>query len=277
MEWNLFQKDDEIDIYRSGRNLKIVLGRPKNGNALTANMVAQVTDCFRRAANDDSISRIIITAKGKFFCTGMDLGKSSTAVGRTSDTISAEFRKFTELFRTIESSPKVTIACINGPCYAGGIGLAFSCDVRLSISSATVSLSEVKLGLCPAIISKYLVREWGTAFTREAMLSGRAIPMAELGKLGAVHGLADDITGLERVLENYLTELRRCAPRASAMCKETVRAAKMGEEEQDEAIERIFHTMMRPDAESAVGTRNFQLKKSTDWDLREEGKLSSKL
>lgn len=275
LDWTLQVHEKELDVYRCGANLKIVLHRPRNGNALTTTMVAQLTDCFRLSAADRTVSRIIITAEGRFFCTGMDLGESSTGVGRGGESGPTEYRKFTELFAAIQAAPQVTIAAINGPCYAGGVGLAFSCDVRLAIESATVTVSEVRLGMCPAIISKYLVREWGAAFTREAMLSGRTIPMAELRQLGAVHGLAGDVAELEALLDSYVTNLRACAPRASAMCKTLVRIA--GQERQDEEIRRVFEDMMRPGSESSIGVRNFQSKRKTDWDGISQALVDAKL
>lgn len=273
-DWALVQHEAELVIYRSGRNLKIVLNRPKNGNALTSGMCAQIVSCFRQAEADDSISRIVITAEGRFFCTGMDLGKSSTPVGKDSRSAGDEHKRFSELFEVIQASPKVTIAAINGPCYAGGIGLAFSCDVRLAVGPASITLSEVRLGLCPAIISKYLLRELGVAFTREAMLSGRTIPMAELRYMGAIHGLADNSEGLAKMVDDYLTGLRKSAPGASALCKEAVRSH--GSMNQDAVIEEIFKKMMEPHSESTVGLKSFQEKKGpTDWDAL--GSRGSKL
>lgn len=274
LEWTPVQHEAELSIYRSDRNLKIILNRPKNGNALTTSMCSQIMSCFRQAATDDSISRILITAKGRFFCTGMDLGKSTTPMGKDDGSANNEFKKFSELFEVIQASPKVTIAAINGPCYAGGIGLAFSCDVRLSVGPASITLSEVRLGLCPAIISKYLLREFGVAFTREAMLSGRTIPMAELRYLGAVHGLSDDQEGLDKLVDKYLADLSKCAPGASALCKEAVRSH--GKADQDAIIEGIFTKMMGPKTESAIGLKSFQEKKGpTNWDVL--GSLNSKL
>ncbi|CAH0046636.1 unnamed protein product [Clonostachys solani] len=278
--WAPVQSEGDIAIYKSGKNLKIVLRRPKNGNALNASMLAQIKECYQKAANDDNISRIVLTAEGKFFCTGMDLGKSTTAVGRGEGAASGAFEQFTTLFQTIQDSPKVTIAAINGMCYAGGIGLAFSSDIRLATANATMALSEVRLGLCPAIISKYLVREWGLAFTREAMLSGRKISMAELKQIGAVHDLADDEVGLNVLLDEYLVNLSNCAPGASKMCKELAQEAWLrgGTAEQDAAIYKVFNNMMGPDSESAVGLRNFQSgKRSTDWDSFNHRAIESKL
>lgn len=269
LRWTEDENLGEVITYRSGANLKLVLNRPRNGNALTTNMVNQLTTRIRQAASDPAIARIVLTANGKFFCTGMDLGKSTTGVGKGSDSATSEFQKFVQLFDAIDRSPKVTIAAINGPCYAGGVGLAFACDIRLSVSRASFTLSEVQLGLCPAIISKYVAREWGLAFTREAVLSGRSIPVAELKRLGAIHLMAEDVTGLQGVLDNYVSGLRNSAPKASEFCKRTIQSAysEAGTENQDMVIKEVFEEMMGPGAESVVGVSNFQKGiRATDWD-----------
>lgn len=269
LNWALGKDSGDLQTYRANANLKVVLNRPQNGNALTSNMVTELVKCFRLAAEDSSVSRIIITGNGRFFCTGMDLAKSSTGVGKSNDMASSEFRKFVELFEAIDQSPKVTIACINGPCYAGGVGLAFACDIRLTVSQATFTLSEVKLGLCPAIISKYIAREWGLAVTREAMLTGRSVTTAELKIVGALHGFVEDVGGLQALLDEYVSNMRYCAPGASAMCKRTCHAAwsYSGTEKQHGIIKKIFEEMMGPGTESSIGVGNFQAgKKNTDWD-----------
>ncbi|KAJ4252783.1 hypothetical protein NW762_010689 [Fusarium torreyae] len=278
--WHPIVKDGELKIYRDGCNRMVVLNRPRNGNALTTAMVTRLTNFFLESARDTTISRIVVTAEGRFFCTGMDLGKSTTAVNQGKDVSSKEFRMFVDLFEAIQNSPQVTIAVISGPCYAGGIGLAFSCDIRLAVATASVTLSEVKLGLCPAIISQYLVREWGTAFTREAMLSGRTISMSELKAIGAVHGIATDAASLQYLTASYLTNLRSCAPKASAMCKGAVRTAYTTSDQKDKnlVIKEIFMSMMEDGSESSIGIKNFQTKRRRlDWDSYYGSKPQSKL
>lgn len=279
LDWKLLEKHSNLEIWRSGANLKIVLCRAQNGNALTSEMVSQLKSCVQRSASDPTISRIVLTAKGKFFCTGMDLKKneeqSQSVKGKQSD-----YDMFTELFETINSAPQVTIACINGPCYAGGIGLAFACDIRIAIENATVTLSEAKLGLCPAIISKHVVREWGPSFAREAMLSGRPIPMSELKTIGAVHVLVKDTSQLEHQLDSYLHTLKRCAPGASSMCKSVVEVAwsHPGGRKQEETIRGCFEGMMGPGTESEIGLAGFRNgKKSIDWDALKSKQARSRL
>lgn len=277
LEWNEDENLGDIITHRSGANLKIVLNRPRNGNALTTNMVGHLTNRIRQAGSDSTIARIILTANGRFFCTGMDLGKSTTGVGKDSDTATSEFQKFVQLFAAIDQSPKVTIAAINGPCYAGGVGLAFACDIRLCVSRASFTLSEVRLGLCPAIISKYVAREWGLSFTREATLSGRTISVAELKALRAIHVVTEDVDTLQGVLDNYVSELRKSAPKASEFCKRAIQSAyaEAGSDHQDQVIRNIFEEMMGPGAEATIGVSNFQKGiRVTDWDsLRKPAKL----
>ncbi|KAK0647548.1 Hydroxymethylglutaryl-CoA lyase [Lasiodiplodia hormozganensis] len=271
---------DGLKLYRSGASLKIVLDRPKNGNALTTPMIAELTRTFQTAASDPSISRVAITGNGKFFCTGMDLGKGTTPVSRSEDQSKAQFKRLTELFETIDTCPKVTVACLNGPAFGGGVGLAFACDVRIAARDARVTLSEVKLGLCPATISKYVAREWGPAFTREAMLTGRPISPSELKAVGAITGVVEEREQLDEALDRYLLRLKTSAPRASTLCKQLVRlsAEDCGGEAQSRGIATAFDEMMGRESEAAFGVREFQAgQRNVDWDKYVNSKTRSRL
>ncbi|KAL4807215.1 hypothetical protein BDV18DRAFT_168229 [Aspergillus unguis] len=268
LSWKSVQETEGLQLFRSGVNLRINLNRPKNGNALTAAMIQDITKAVTDAGRDSSISRIILTGNGKFFCTGMDLGKGSTAVGQGDSSSDAQFNRLTNLFEAIDQSPKVTIACLNGPAFGGGVGLAFACDLRYAVKSASVTLSEVKLGLCAATISKYVIREWGIAFAREAMLSARPVPAAELKARGLVSELADSVEALPCLLDNALNRFKIASPEASRMSKELVRLAWAhgGKEEQARGIRGLFEEMMRPDGEGSYGVTEFQAKRPMDWD-----------
>jgi hydroxymethylglutaryl-CoA lyase len=102
------------------------------------------------------------------------------------NTPQTQYETAIRLFESISNSPKTTIALVNGPCYGGGNGVAFACDIRIVVESATFTLSEVRRGLSPATISRYIVREWGTGLAWEAMVTGRGVKPAELRAFGAV-------------------------------------------------------------------------------------------
>ncbi|OGE51420.1 hypothetical protein PENARI_c013G08438 [Penicillium arizonense] len=253
LQWNMFSETEGLQLFRSGVNLKLVLNRPKNGNALTASMISDLTSAITAASQHPQTSRIIITAAGKFFCTGMDLGKESTPVAQGDATSKAQFERLTSLFEALDQSPKVTIACMNGPAFGGGVGLAFACDIRLAVRNAAVTLSEAKLGLCPATISKYVIREWGISFAREAMLSARPVTTDELKTKGLVSDVADTPEQLGTRLDELLAQLKVASPDASRMSKELVRLAwaHAGTEKQAHGIRRLFEEMMGANADGA--------------------------
>jgi hydroxymethylglutaryl-CoA lyase len=259
LKWTRGEGTNEYMTYRNGGNLKIVLARPRNGNSLTMPMMQDLISFLHRVAVDNSISRVIITGSGKFFCTGMDLSPAGTAAKPDPEASQKQFDMLTGLFETIDNLPQTTIALINGSCFGGGVGLAFVCDLRLAAASSQFTLSEVKLGLCPAVISRYIVREWGISLSRSAMLTGRPIGAPELVQLGVVQGMAN-VDDLDTLLYKQLTTLRHCAPRASTLCKELVRASWRypGAESQSRAISAAYDEMMGPSAEAKYGLKQFR-------------------
>jgi hydroxymethylglutaryl-CoA lyase len=268
LQWTLISETDGLLLHRSGVNLKITLNRPKNGNALTTTMISDITKAVTGANYDAGISRIVVTANGKFFCTGMDLGKDSTPVARGGSASDAQYARLTGLFEAIDTSPKVTIAAINGPTFGGGVGLAFVCDIRIATSSTVMTLSEVKLGLCPATISKYVIREYGLSFAKEVMLSARPVKASELKTRGIITDTVGNVEQLNLRLDALLDALKIASPNASRMSKELIRLAWKdgGGEKQAAGIKMLFDEMMRPDADGAHGLREFGLKRKVDWD-----------
>jgi hydroxymethylglutaryl-CoA lyase len=255
---------DEYSVTRAGNAVKVTLSRPKNGNALTGSMVTGLTTLYKTLAADPNIFHIVLAASGKFFCTGMDLKNTHSADGTTR---SSNYDDILGMFDAIQNAPQTTISLIDGPCFAGGVGLAFSSDVRIVSDAARFTVTEVKLGLAPAMISRHMIREWGIPFWREAMLSGREVRPEELVGMGAVHKLVK--TGeLEAELDKYLDMLAKCAPRSAAACKELIRVGwrNPGGKEQADLMRSTFADMMVEGSEGKFGIEQFGKKiRSVDW------------
>lgn len=264
--WREIENTGEFKVERTGAAVKITLTRPQKGNSMTPAMLEGLTEVYERFAKDRTVFHIILTAEGRFFCTGMDLGGGTDRTSKTEE--ESYYGKVRRLFDAVDNSPQTTIAVLDGPAFGGGVGLTFACDVRIVTKKAKWTLSEVKLGLSPAIISIYMAREWGFSFFREAMLSGREVTADELLRIGAVHQLVGDSADLDRRLNDYLDKLQRCAPQSAAKCKELVKLAWMnpGGSQQDQYIEKTFDTMMAPGSEGEYGIQQFQKKnKNIDW------------
>ncbi|KAK5681921.1 hypothetical protein LTS10_006455 [Elasticomyces elasticus] len=269
LQWTQQPSAEGLQIHRSGPNLKLTLDRPRNGNALTESMISQLTKVFEDAATDTTITRIALTANGKFFCTGMDLGKGSSPVAQSSSASDAQFSRLFRLFEAIDRAPQITVACIQGSAFGGGVGLALVCDIRIMVKDTSVRMSEVRLGLAPATVSKYVIRELGTSFAREAMLTARPLMAQELYRLGKVAQVIESAEQAPTALDAYLVGLRAAAPHASTLTKDLVRLAyaDAGGEKQAAGIEAVFSEMMAPQSESAFGLKQFQSGvKEVDWD-----------
>ena len=261
-EWKTYEQSEGYSVSRRANAVKVTLTRSKNGNAMTTAMLDGVTRLFRDLANDKSVFHIVLAAEGKFFCTGMDLTGDSRSE-------SSYYKNITDMFTAIADAPQVTIAMIDGLCFGGGVGLSFACDIRLVSEKARWTMTEIKLGVSPAIISKYLIREWGFSFLREAMLTGREVTPEELQRIGAIHGIAKATEQLNVMLGDYLDKLAKCAPQSAAICKGLVRLAwkDPGGSDQEALLENTFNKMMLPGSEGEFGINQFKkkIKGNIDW------------
>lgn len=264
--WTKAKDTGEYRVSRAGTALKITLTRPKHGNSMTAAMLEGLTNLFRDLQKDPSVYHVVLESEGKYFCTGMDLSGGTDISDMSAE--SNYYTKVAALFDAIDRVPQTTIALVDGPCFGGGVGLTFVCDVRLVSPKASWTLSEAKIGVSPAIISKFLVREWGASIAREGMLSGRTITPAELLRVGAVHRMTADGQSLDDSLGSYLDQLEKCAPRSAAVNKELTRIGWCGPESKPQAdlIEKTFHSMTQPGSEGQHGIQQFQKKsRSFSW------------
>ncbi|POS78364.1 3-hydroxymethyl-3-methylglutaryl-CoA lyase [Diaporthe helianthi] len=280
LAWTPLSDNGLVSVSRSGANGKIVLCNAAKGNVLSLSMISHIDKVFSDLDSDDTISRIAIAAQGKFFCTGMDLG--TFVADSSSPTRDRIFQGLSRLFKKIANSSKTTIASVNGPAFGGGVGLAFACDLRLCAKSSTFTLTEAKLGLCPAVISEHVIREWGPALARQAMLTGRPVSADELKAIGAITAVYDSAADLETATDALLDSLRYLSPSGSQMSKELVTLGWKhgGKLEQQERVAELFDQMLRPGTEGAFGAAEFHARRKVDWDAyhaRDRGPLKPKL
>lgn len=261
--WAELQHGDGYDVSRQGRTIKITLDRPNQGNALTLQLTKDLTSVFSRYASDTTVHRIVLTARGRYFCTGMHLQEDLfTSPAQRGSALQ-------DLFNTIDTCPKTTIAAINGPAFGGGVGLAMVCDIRLAVESAYFCLSEAKLGLCPAIVSRYLVREWGVSLVRMAMLTAKKIQPRALSNIGAVHALAKDQVDLDNALDRMLSDLMLVAPQASANIKKLLAQVVVDADHNamDALALDVFQDMFSESSEARYGVGQFREgNRNVNWD-----------
>ena len=111
---------------------QVVLNRPDKRNALTRDMIQQLQAGFDTLAQNDSLRLIVLKAEGSVFCAGMDLGEMQDRA--LSNDGQAEWQKDSEVYasclQTIFEIEVPTIAVMQGPTLAGGVGMVLACDVH---------------------------------------------------------------------------------------------------------------------------------------------------
>ncbi len=119
-----------------------------------------------------------------------------------------------DLHKLMLDAPKPVVAAVDGPAYAGGMGLAGMCDIVLATTRARFALPEVRLGLFPMIIVAHLVRAMPRKILLEMMLTGEPIDAAEAHRVGLVNRVYDDRAALFKGLDEYAAAFDRASPQA---------------------------------------------------------------
>ncbi|MBN9427584.1 MAG: enoyl-CoA hydratase/isomerase family protein [Burkholderiales bacterium] len=200
----------------------IWLNRPELRNALNETLIAELTDAFESAIDDDSVRAILLAGHGKAFCAGADLNWMKRARDFTPEQNRADTAALARLLRTIYESPKPTVARVHGPAFAGGMGLVTACDIALASTDAKFCLSEVKLGLIPAMISPYVIKAMGESTARRYFLTAEVIEAAEAYRIGLIHDLSMPVE-LDDKVNEVLGHLVQGGPQALRETKRLIR------------------------------------------------------
>jgi methylglutaconyl-CoA hydratase len=125
------------------------------------------------------------------------------------------------VMRRLNILAKPTLAVVQGAAYGGGVGLVAACDIAIASEGATFSLSEVKLGLIPSVISPYVIAAMGARAARRYFLTGERFSAADALRLGLVHEVVPG-DHLARAADRVIAALLEAGPRALVEAKKLV-------------------------------------------------------
>lgn len=202
--------------------LTLSLNRPDVRNALSAEMVAELTDALHKAAADNDLRGVTLRGEGQVFCSGGDLKgfQSIFQAGNDENAIARANESGGELFTLINELPKFVLILIQGAAMAGGFGMVCAADAVAVTKEAKFALTETALGIPPAQIAPFVAARLGLRTTRRLMLSAARFDGEEAQRLGLADYVADDVAGLDAVEAEVRKGVKRCAPGANAITKD---------------------------------------------------------
>src|SRR5690349_20170380 len=178
---------ESVQIARSGGLARVSLNRPSVHNAFDDALIADLTQALEALDADPAVRTVVLTGTGSTFSAGADLNWMRAMATASEDANRADSLRLAKLMRTLNFLSKPTVARVNGSAYGGGVGLVACCDVAIGVDGAKFSLSEVKLGLVPAVISPYVIAAIGVRQARRLFVSGEVFDAATAARIGLLH------------------------------------------------------------------------------------------
>jgi methylglutaconyl-CoA hydratase len=209
---------DLLDIAIDHSVARIALNRPGVHNAFDDRLIAELTDVLTRFDRDAQLRAVVLTGQGTTFSAGADLGWMRGMAQASEAHNRADSERLATLMRTLNFLSKPTIARVNGAAYGGGVGLIACCDIAIATDSAKFGLTEVKLGLVPAVISPYVIAAIGARHARRLFVSGEIFDADEAARIGLVHH-AVPAANLDEAVDKSLHWLAKGGPVAQREAK----------------------------------------------------------
>ncbi len=253
-----------ILIDHDGSILRLTLNRPEVRNAFDEEMITALTAAGSTLADNASVRAVVLAGAGSIFCAGADLGWMSKAIAYSQRENLNDAEDFARMLERLDTLPVPVVGRIQGAAFGGGVGLAAVCDVAIAAEDAVFALSEVKLGILPAVISPYVIRKIGVSAARELFLTGSRFSAARAREVGLVHEVVP-ASDLDAAVERRLKDIRTSAPRAMAAAKTLIREVTGKSPEDVIGLTTSTIAAHRVSPEGQEGMRAFLEKRKPGW------------
>lgn len=166
----------------------ITLNRPRQLNALNEQMISEILDAVKKAADDEEVRVLILAGAGRAFCFGADISAFQQKESFFTPLAVNLLPKAQEIIRTLVGMNKPTIAALNGFATGLGLDLALACDLRIAAERAKLGEAFITMGLVPdGGGTFFLPRLIGLAKAAELIFTGEAISSSEAERLGLIN------------------------------------------------------------------------------------------
>jgi methylglutaconyl-CoA hydratase len=254
-----------LDVVRDGPILHVRLDRSEVRNAFNGKLVDELQLVFREADQDEHARVVVLSGNGKSFSAGADLQWMQEQALLEPEANERSAERLARMFLGIARCRKPVIGRVHGHALGGGTGLCAAVDIALCTADCQFGLTEVKLGIVPAVISPFVMQKIGVGRARTLFLTGERFDGNEAQRIGLVHRALPDEQALDAELKRTIGELLSAGPLAVASAKELIRA--VGALSLEEAIPMTskWIATLRATPEAREGMGAFLGKRKPGW------------
>jgi methylglutaconyl-CoA hydratase len=253
-----------LEVARDGAVLHVRLDRPELRNAFNGALVEDLHAAFGAASTDASARVVVLSGNGKSFCAGADLGWMTEQAALSEADNRAGAERMARMFLAVARCSKPVVARVHGHALGGGTGLAAAADVAIAADDAVFGLTEVKLGIVPAVISPFVLQKVGAGRARALFLTGERFDGREAERIGLVHR-AVPLPQLDAVVSGTVEQLLGSGPAAVASCKQLIASVAGMAFEDAVPLTSAWIARLRATPEAREGMQAFLDKRPPIW------------
>ena len=237
----------------------IVLNRPERRNALTLDLLNELSAAVKVASDQPEERVLILRGAGAAFCTGLDLRE---AADHTKAHATAEMVARTLV--TLSQTRLITIAAVHGAAVAGGAGIMSACDFVVAAERTKIGYPEVRRGLVAGLVMTFLRRQVGERNMRELLLGSELIDAERAKEIGLVNRVVakDD---LMNEAQKFAQSVLQAAPGAITQTKRLIEELWWRSVQDDVDLALKYHLQARESSEAREGIAAFNEKRPPTW------------
>ena len=236
----------------------VTLNRPERRNALTIEMLTELTGAINVVSDEPPQRILILRGAGAAFCTGMDLKAA------TSQNPHAMAELVAKTLLTLSQTRLLTIAAVHGAAVAGGAGIMSACDFVVAAEGTKIGYPEVRRGLVAGLVMTFLRRQIGERNMRELLLGSALIDAQRAKEIGLVNRVVaqDDLMS---EAQKFADAVLQGAPGALEQTKRLIEELWWRPVREDVDLALNYHVQARESSEAREGIAAFNEKRPPNW------------
>ena len=242
---------------------KITLNRPEKFHSFVREMALELQDALNKCKKDNEVRAILITANGKAFCAGQDLGEAVDPNGPDISKIIQEH--YNPIIRKIRNLDKPVVAAVNGVAAGAGASLALCCDIIVATESASFIQAFSKIGLIPDSGSTYFLPKLiGIQKATALMMTADTVSAKDAEIMGMIYKSYSD-EEFESESWKLVSKLAKMPTKALALTKELLNASVENTLEQQLNMEDKYQSVAAETTDFKEGVQAFLEKRKPNF------------